>query len=73
MKSLEGESRQRVKEVVQDLMAEYELPQHGIQIREVAGGYKFSSKPEHHEVLREFVKSLKPLMRLSKPALETWR
>ena len=71
MKSMEGESRQRVKEVVQDLMAEYELPVHGIHIREVAGGYKFSSKPEHHEVLRNFVKSLKPLMRLSKPALET--
>ena len=71
MKSVEGESRQHVKDVIQDLMAEYELPAHGIHIREVAGGYKFSSKPEHHEVLRNFVKSLKPLMRLSKPALET--
>jgi len=71
MKSVEGESRQHVKDVIQDLMAEYELPAHGIHIREVAGGYKFSSKPEHHEVLRNFVKSLKPLMRLSKPAFET--
>ena len=71
MKSVEGESRQHVKDVIQDLMAEYELPAHGIHIREVAGGYKFSSKPEHHEVLRSFVKSLKPLMRLSKPAFET--
>ena len=71
VKSVEGEERQRIKEKLQELIAEYELPVHGIQIREVAGGYKFSSKPEHHEVLRKFVKSLKPLVRLSKPALET--
>ena len=71
LKSVKGEERQRVKETLQELITEYELPIHGIHIREVAGGYKFSSKPEHHEVLREFVKSLKPLMRLSKPALET--
>jgi len=71
VKSIEGESKQRVCEVVESLIAEYEQPVHGIHIREVAGGYKFSSKPEHHETLRTFVKSLKPLMRLSKPALET--
>jgi len=71
VKSVDGEERQRIKEKLQELVAEYELPVHGIQIREVAGGYKFSSKPEHHETLRKFVKSLKPLVRLSKPALET--
>ena len=71
VKSIEGEERDRVKEKLQELIVEYELPLHGIQIRQVAGGYKFSSKPEHHEVLRKFVKSLKPLVRLSKPALET--
>ena len=71
VKSIEGEERDRVRGVLQDLIVEYELPMHGIQIRQVAGGYKFSSKPEHHEVLRKFVKSLKPLVRLSKPALET--
>ena len=71
VKSIEGEERERVREKLQELIAEYELPVHGIQIRQVAGGYKISSKPEHHEVLRKFVKSLKPLVRLSKPALET--
>jgi segregation and condensation protein B len=70
-KSIEGEERDRVREKLEELLVEYELPMHGIQIRQVAGGYKFSSKPEHHEVLRKFVKSLKPLVRLSKPALET--
>jgi segregation and condensation protein B len=71
LKTLEGEERERVRAKLEELLAEYEQPQHGIQIRQVAGGYKFSSKPEHHEVLRRFVKSLKPPIRLSKPALET--
>jgi segregation and condensation protein B len=69
-KALEGESRDRIKGSVYGLMNDYAWPQHGIQIRPVAGGWKFSSKPEHHEVLRGFVKSLKPAVRLSKPALE---
>jgi len=51
-------------------MNDYAWPQHGIQIRPVAGGWKFSSKPEHHEVLHSFVKSLKPAVRLTKPSLE---
>jgi segregation and condensation protein B len=71
VKSLEGEERDRVKACLQQLMEEFDRPEHGIQIRQVAGGYKFSSKPEHHDVLRKFVKSLKPPVRLSKPALET--
>jgi len=71
LNTLEGEERARVKSKLEELTADFQLPQHGIQIREVAGGYKFFSKPEHHDVLRKFVKSLKPAVRLSKPALET--
>src|SRR5690242_15475620 len=71
VKSLEGEERDRVKAQIELLIHEYEQPGHGIEVRHVAGGYRFSSKPEHHEVLRKFVKSLKPLVRLSRPALET--
>ena len=71
VKSLEGEERDRVKAQIELLIQEYEQPGHGIEVRHVAGGSRFSSKPEHHEVLRKFVKSLKPLVRLSKPALET--
>lgn len=70
-KSIEGEERDRVRARIEELIAEYEGPGHGICIRQVAGGYKFYSKAEHHEVLRRFVKSLKPPIRLSKPALET--
>lgn len=71
VKALEGEDRDRAKAQLELLIQEYEQPGHGIEVRLVAGGYRFSSKPEHHEVLRNFVKSLKPLVRLSRPALET--
>ena len=52
-------------------LASYDSPDHGIEIRQVAGGYRMSTKPEQHEVVRAFAKSLKPPMRLSLPALET--
>lgn len=71
VKALDGEERERVKAKLQELMADFQRPEHGVEIRAVAGGYKFASKPEHHDVLRRFVKSLKPPVRLSKPALET--
>ena len=70
-KALEGEERERVRLKLDELTSDFERAEHGIQIRQVAGGYKFSSKAEHHEVLRKFVKSLKPPIRLSKQALET--
>lgn len=61
----------RVGRVLEDLAAEYSKPEHGLTVREVAGGYKISTKPEHHEAVRAFVKNLKPPLKLSLPALET--
>ena len=52
-------------------MAEYAEPEHGLRIREVAGGYKMATKAEHHEAVRAFVKKLKPPLKLSLAALET--
>ena len=63
--------RERMKRLLDDLVAEWQKPQHGLAIREVAGGYKMATKPEHHDAVRQFVKSLKPPMKLSLPALET--
>src|SRR5882672_9116709 len=54
-----------------ELAAEYEKPEHGLAVREVAGGYKMATKAEHHEAVRAFVKSLKPALKLSLAALET--
>ena len=43
----------------------------GVEIRAVGGGYRMSTKAEHHEAVREFVKTVRPKLRLSKAALET--
>lgn len=60
-----------VKPILDDLVAEYSKPQHGVTVREVAGGFKMATKPEHHEAIRTFVKNLKPPLKLSLAALET--
>ncbi len=61
----------RIAALLDQLIAEFEKPDHGVTIREVAGGYKMATKAEHHEAVRNFVKSLKPPLKLSLPALET--
>jgi segregation and condensation protein B len=66
-----GEPRAKVAALLERLVAEYNLPYHGLTVREVAGGYKMSTKPEHHEGIRAFVKKLQPPLKLSMAALET--
>jgi segregation and condensation protein B len=67
----EAEIKSRVRSVLEELVGEYGAADHGIEIRQVAGGYRMSTKPEQHEVVRAYAKSLKPPIRLSLPALET--
>jgi len=62
---------ERIRALLDQLVEEFDKPAHGVTIREVAGGYKMATKPEHHEAVRGFVKSLKPPLKLSLPALET--
>src|SRR5215831_13993725 len=70
-KSERAELRALLRPVLDELVAEYAQENHGIEIRQVAGGYRMSTKPEHHDVVRAFAKSLKPPVRLSLQALET--
>jgi len=53
------------------LVASHQTDQRGIEVRKVAGGWKFYTKPQHHDVVRKFIKSLQPPLRLTMPALET--
>lgn len=53
------------------LVASYSTDDRGIEVRKVAGGWKFYTKPQHHDVVRRFIKSLQPPIRLTMPALET--
>jgi len=66
-----AEIKSRVRAAIEELIADYSAPAHGIEIRQVAGGYRMSTKPEQHDLVRAYAKSLKPPFRLSLPALET--
>src|ERR1039458_5235478 len=72
---LDKEDSKRVKEhisqILKDLMVEYSDGNRGMEIRQIAGGYRMGTKPEHHDVVVNFAKSLKPPVRLSMQALET--
>jgi segregation and condensation protein B len=63
--------RDRVIELLEQLTADYERPERGLSIRQIAGGFMLTTKPEHHEEVRRFVKNLNPPLKLSLPALET--
>ena len=62
---------ERVRTLLQQLVVEFDRPEHGVSIKEVAGGFKMATKAEHHEAVRNFAKSLKAPLKLSLPALET--
>jgi segregation and condensation protein B len=66
-----GQPLDVVKTILGQLAAEYASPDRGLSIRELAGGYKMATKPEHHEAIRTFVKNLQPPLKLSLAALET--
>ncbi len=63
--------KEHVKRAVEELVAEYAAGERGMEIRSIAGGYRMSTRAEHHDVVRGFAKSLKPPIRLSLQALET--
>ena len=65
----------RIRQVLQvqldELIADYANGDRGMEVREIAGGYRMATKPEYHDAVRGFIKSLKPPMKLSLQALET--
>ena len=65
------EVRSILRQIIDELIAEYSADGRGVEIREIAGGYRMATKPECHDAVRLFVKSLKPPLKLSLPALET--
>jgi len=63
--------RDYFRELLDQLIADYAKGDRGLEVREVAGGYRLATKPEYHDAVRGFVKSLKPPLKLSLQALET--
>jgi segregation and condensation protein B len=60
-----------LRKLLDELIASYEADDRGIEIREIAGGYRMATKPEYHDSVRLFIRSLKQPLKLSLPALET--
>jgi len=60
-----------LKKLLDELTEEYAASTHGVEVRQVAGGYRMATKPEQHDLVVAFAKSLKPPVRLSLQALET--
>ncbi|MDX2041527.1 MAG: SMC-Scp complex subunit ScpB [Acidobacteriota bacterium] len=59
-----------VQATLDELVADYEARNSGLDIREIAGGWRISTRPQNHEFIRKYLKS-RPSARLSLPALET--
>ena len=66
-----GEEKMAVRLALDEMIGTYAAEDRGVEIRAVAGGFKLYTKPQHHEVVRRFIKSLRPPLRLTMPALET--
>jgi segregation and condensation protein B len=65
------EVRAVIRQLLGEIVASYASDGRGVEIREIAGGYRMATKPECHDAVRLFVKSLKPPLKLSLAALET--
>jgi segregation and condensation protein B len=68
---VEAVTAEAVGAAIEALTAAYAADSRGLEIKQVAGGYRMATKPEHHEVVRAFVRTLKPPVKLSLAALET--
>ena len=67
---LEGESADDIGEAVEQLSAEFNSRGGGLEVRQLAGGYRITTRPELSEYVRRYLKS-QPSARLSLAALET--
>jgi segregation and condensation protein B len=65
-----GEDRESIEAAVEQLNAEYESREGGLQLREVAGGWQIATRTEYHQEIRDFLKT-RPSAKLSLASLET--
>jgi segregation and condensation protein B len=64
------EDKQAIQAAVEQLQAEYEARDAGLQVREIAGGWQLATRTEFHEEIRRFLKT-RPSAKLSLASLET--
>lgn len=64
------EDRGWIETAVEELAEEFNARNGGLYLREVAGGWQFATRPEHHEHVRAFLRT-RPSAKLSLASLET--
>ena len=64
------ETKEKISQALSDMVAEFNERPGGMYIREMAGGYRMTTRPEHHEQIRAYLKT-RPNAKLSMAALET--
>jgi segregation and condensation protein B len=64
------EDRELVEQALQELVKEFNSRNGGLQLREVAGGWQFATRPEYHEHVRAFLRT-RPSAKLTLASLET--
>jgi len=64
------EDREIVEQAIQELVQEFNGRAGGLQLREVAGGWQFATRPEYHEHVRAFLRT-RPSAKLTLASLET--
>ena len=64
------EDKEIIKTAITSLAEEFNARNGGLQLREVAGGWQFATRPEYHEHVRAFLKT-RPSAKLSIASLET--
>jgi segregation and condensation protein B len=65
-----GESREKIEKALTTMVEAFNARPGGMIIREVAGGYRMTTRPEYHEEIRAYLKT-RPNAKLSMAALET--
>lgn len=63
-------SADQLRDTLGGLLAHFNPLQNAVEIREVAGGYRLTTRPEHHEAIHAYLKT-RPSAKLSLAALET--
>ncbi len=69
VKGLKGAEKAEVEAALKELAEASRAGERGVEIRQVAGGYRMSTKPEHHDAIRHFVRTQRPPLRLTHQAL----
>lgn len=65
-----AEEKDLIESVIEALAQEFNARPGGLQLREIAGGWQITTRPEFHEHIRLFLKT-RPTAKLSLAALET--